>query len=183
MFTCQHQMISSYGIFSLYVLICYWKHILYQKSTLPAIIQFHNMDNITGLSCFLFLLYNSLIFINLAGQGYHPINSSACIFKAIIVWSISCLVAFEIWIRHILKKLVFYNIKPCFLHSFQPHYGKSPPPCGEGLYFRPNHLYTAYWSAVNFQPDHLYTTYRSVVNFPCAFILTSTWRKVNKTFP
>lgn len=85
------------------------------------------MDNITGLSCFLFLLYNSLIFINLAGQGYHPINSSACIFKAIIVRSISCLVAFEIWIRHILKKLVFYNIKPCFLHSFQPHYGKKSP--------------------------------------------------------
>ena len=44
-------------------------------------------------------------------------------------------------------------------------------------YFRPNHLYTAYWSAVNFRPDHLYTTYRSVVNFLCISILAGTKRK------
>ena len=31
-------MISNYGIFSFYVLICYRKHILYQKCTLPAVI-------------------------------------------------------------------------------------------------------------------------------------------------
>ena len=65
--------------------------------------------------------------------------------------------------------------------QFSP-YGKSPPPYGEGLYFQPNHLYTAYRSAVNFQPDHLYTTYRSVVNFLCTHILARTKRKVNRTF-
>ena len=53
----------------------------------------------------------------------------------------------------------------CFPPVFfiYPHYGKSPSPCGEGLYFRPNHLYT---------------TYRSVVNFLCAYILASTNRKI-----
>ena len=62
------------------------------------------------------------------------------------------------------------------------YYRKSPPPYGEGLNFRPNHLYTAYRSAVNFQPDHLYTTYRSVVNFLCTYILARTKQKVNRTF-
>ena len=53
----------------------------------------------------------------------------------------------------------------CFPPVFfiYPHYGKSPSPCGEGLYFRPNHLYT---------------TYRSVVNFLCAYILASTNRSM-----
>ena len=53
----------------------------------------------------------------------------------------------------------------CFPPVFfiYPHYGKSPSPCGEGLYFRPNHLYT---------------TYRSVVNFLCAYILASANRKI-----
>ena len=54
-------------------------------------------------------------------------------------------------------------------------------PFGEGLNLQPNHLYTAYRSAVNFQPDHLYTTYRSVVNLLCTNILPSTKRKVNRT--
>ena len=101
----------------------------------------------------------------------YPVNSCTCIFKAMVVWSIPFLIAFEIRIRRAPKKLVLYNIKTCFLHLFRPHYGKSPPPCGEGLYFRPNLLYTAYWSAVNFQPDHLYTTYRSVVNLLYTYIL------------
>ena len=52
--------------------------------------------------------------------------------------------------------------------------GKDPSPYGEGLYFRPNHLYTAYWSAINFHLDHLYTTYRSVVIFLYTYTLAST---------
>lgn len=68
------------------------------------------------------------------------------------------------------------------LFIYHPHYVKSPPPYGEGLNFRPNHLYTAYRSAVNFQPDHLYITYRSVVNFLCTYILARTKQKVNRTF-
>ena len=108
MLTCQHQMISGDCIFSLYVLLRYWKHILYQKCTLPTEI-----------------LFSSFV---------------------------------------------------------RPHYRKSPPPYGEGLYFRPNHLYTAYRSVVNFQPDHLYTKYRSMVNFLCTYILASAKRKANRAF-
>ena len=183
MFTCQHQMISSYGIFPFYVPICYRKHILYQKCTLSAIIQFHNMDNVTGSSRFFFLLYYSFIFINLTGQRYHPVHSCTYIFKTIIMRSVPCFITFEVRIGHIFKKFILYDIKPPFSSFACPHYGKSPPPYGEGLYFQPNHLYTAYWSAVNFQPDHLYTTYRSVVNFPYTSILAGTKRKVNRAFP
>lgn len=95
------------------------------------------------------------------------------------MWSISCLIPFKIWVWHILEKFIFYNIKSSFFHSC-PHYVKSPSPFGEGLNFRPNHLYTAYRSAVNLQPDHLYPTYRSVANLLCTIILTSTKQKVKK---
>lgn len=53
------------------------------------------------------------------------------------------------------------------LFIYHPHYVKSPPPYGEGLNFRPNHLYTAY---------------RSVVNFLYTYILARTKQKVNRTF-
>ena len=99
-------------------------------------------------------------------KRYHPINSCSIILKTIIMWSIACLIPLE-----------FSSFVPSSLWE----YGKSPSPFGEGLNFQPNHLYTAYRSAVNFQPDHLYTTYRSVVNFLCTNKLPSTKRKVNRT--
>lgn len=36
------------------------------------------------------------------------------------MWSIACLIPLKIRIRHIFKKSVLYDIKPCFLHSFHP---------------------------------------------------------------
>lgn len=48
---------------------------------------------------------------------------------------------------------------------FVPFMGKSPSPCGERLYYRLNHLYTAY---------------RSVVNFLCIFIQADAKRNVNR---
>ena len=48
---------------------------------------------------------------------------------------------------------------------FVPFMGKSPSPCGERLYYRLNHLYTAY---------------RSVVTFLCIFIQADAKRNVNR---
>lgn len=50
MFACQHQMVPGDCIFTFYIFLCYWKHILYQKCAFPAVIQFSNMKNITWLS-------------------------------------------------------------------------------------------------------------------------------------
>ena len=65
---------------------------------------------------FFFFLHNLFVFVNAAGQWYHPVYSSTCIFKTVIMRSVSHFVSFEIRIGHIFKELVFDNIKACFLH-------------------------------------------------------------------
>ena len=75
---------------------------------------------------------------------------------------VSRFIPFEIWVIHFAKKFVFNNIKAVCLHiqllmkkalrtttkgltynptTYIPHIGQRP-------YLQPNHLYTAYWSAV-----------------------------------
>ena len=46
MLTRQHQMISGNCVFPFYVFFHYRKHILYQKRTLSAVIQFNDMENV-----------------------------------------------------------------------------------------------------------------------------------------
>ena len=48
--------------------------------------------------------------------GCHPVYSGTCIFKTVIMRSVSHFVSFEIRIGHIFKELIFNNIKACFLH-------------------------------------------------------------------
>ena len=116
MLTRQHQMISSDCVFPFYVFFRYRKHILYQECTLSAVVQFDDMENITGFPSFFLFFHNPPVFINTAGQRYHPVYPGACIFKAVIMWSVSCLISFEIRVWHIFKKSVLNNIKTCFLH-------------------------------------------------------------------
>ena len=74
------------------------------------------MQNITRFSrLFLFLYYFPKLIYS-ARKRYHPINSRSIIFNTIIMWSIACLIPLEIRIRHIFKKSVLYDVKPCFLH-------------------------------------------------------------------
>ena len=116
MFTRQHQMISGDCIFPFYVFFRYRKHILYQKCALTSVIQSDNMENITRFAGFLLFLHNPPVFINTAGQRYHPVYPGTCIFKTIIMRSVSCLISFEIRVWHIFKKSVLNNIKTCFLY-------------------------------------------------------------------
>jgi len=109
-------MISGNRIFPFNVFFCYREHILYQKCAFPAIVQFNDMENITRLSCFFLLLHNSSVFVNTAGQWYHPVYSYTCILKAVLMWSVSRLISFKIRVWHIFKKFIFDNIKSCFLH-------------------------------------------------------------------
>ena len=46
MLTRQHQTISVDYVFPLYIFFCYRKHILYQKYTLPAVVQFNDIENV-----------------------------------------------------------------------------------------------------------------------------------------
>ena len=66
----------------------------------------------------LYVLYatSNLHLLKFGVEWYHPINSRILIFKTIIMWSITCLIPLEIRIRHIFKKSVLYDVKPCFLH-------------------------------------------------------------------
>ena len=91
------------------VFFCYREHILYQKCAFPAIVQFNDMENITRLSCFFLLLHNSSVFVNTAGQWYHPVYSNTCILKAVLMWSVSRLISFKIRVWHIFKKFIFDN--------------------------------------------------------------------------
>ena len=116
MLTRQHQMISGDCIFPFYVFFCYWKHILYQKCTLPAVVQLDDMENVARFSGFFFFLHNPSIFVNTARQWYHPVYPGTCIFKTVIMRSISSLITFEIRVWHIFKKFILDNIKACFLH-------------------------------------------------------------------
>ena len=97
MLTGQHQMISGNRVFSFYVFFCYRKHILYQKCAFPAVIQFDNMDNVARFPCFFLFLHKPSIFINAAGQWYHPVYPGTCILKTVIMSTIPRLISFEIW--------------------------------------------------------------------------------------
>lgn len=66
MLTRQHQMISSDCVFPFYVFFRYRKHILYQECTLSAVVQFDDMENITGFpSFFLFSIIRLYLSIRL----------------------------------------------------------------------------------------------------------------------
>ena len=89
---------------------------MYQKCTLPAVVQFDDMENVASFPGFFFFLHNPSVFVDATGQWYHPVYPSACIFKAVIMRSVSCLISFEIRVWHIFKKFILDNIKACFLH-------------------------------------------------------------------
>ena len=74
------------------------------------------MKNVARFPVFFFFLHNPSVFVNAARQWYHPIYPGTCIFKAVIMWSVSCLISFEIRIWHIFKKFILDNVKACFLH-------------------------------------------------------------------
>ena len=63
-------------------------------------------------------LWQKLIYS--ARKRYHPINSRSSILKTIIMRSITCLIPLKVWIRHIFKKSLLYDIKSRFLHLFHP---------------------------------------------------------------
>lgn len=75
-----------------------------------------------GLCCMkvCYIRHNSFIFVDPAGQRYHPVYPCARIFKTVIMRSVSCFIAFEVRIRHILKKLILNNIKSRFFHLSFP---------------------------------------------------------------
>lgn len=75
-----------------------------------------SLVSITRFPGFFLFLHNPPVFINTAGQRYHPVYPGTCIFKTIIMRSASCLISFEIRVWHIFKKSVLNNIKTCFLH-------------------------------------------------------------------
>ena len=135
MFTRQHQMISGDCIFPFYVFFRYRKHILYQKCALTAVIQSDNMENITRFPGFFLFLHNPPVFINTAGQRYHPVYPGTCIFKTIIMRSVSCLISFEIRVWHIFKKSVLN--KNLFSSFACPHYGKVPRLAAKDYTFNP----------------------------------------------
>ena len=62
------------------------------------------------------LINNPSVFVNAARQWYHPIYPGTCIFKAVIMRSVSRLISFKIRILHIFKKFIFDNIKSRFFH-------------------------------------------------------------------
>lgn len=68
MLTRQHQTISVDYVFPLYIFFCYRKHILYQKYTLPAVVQFNDIENVARFPGLFFFLHNPSIFVNAAGQ-------------------------------------------------------------------------------------------------------------------
>ena len=109
-------MISGDCVFPFYVFFCYREHVLYQKCALPAVVQFDDMENITWFPGFFLFLHNPPVFINAAGQRYHPVYPGTCIFKAVIMRSVSCLISFELRVWHIFKKFILDNVKACFLH-------------------------------------------------------------------
>lgn len=96
-------MISGNRIFPFYVFFCYREHILYQKCTLPAVVQFDDMENVARFPSFFFFLHNPFVFVNTARQWYHPIYPGTCILKE-IMRSISRLISFKIRIFHIFKR-------------------------------------------------------------------------------
>lgn len=59
---------------------------------------------------------NPPVFVNATRQWYHPVHPGTCIFKTVIMRSISSLISLKIRVWHIFKKFIFDNIKTCFLH-------------------------------------------------------------------
>ena len=79
-------------------------------------------------------------------------------------WVVLLVYAFRLW--HFCKNLL------CVLIGFTSPLSCSAkylpfrlPKIMGSSYFQPNHLYSAYWSAVNFQSNHLYPAYWSATNF------------------